>query len=123
MTKNPENAFDVRAKKWHNAGRPQDLLETDNWQLLSMYLRRMSLETSATFDAFTQASVDQKGSGWYWGMLRNRHYCSGCYETYRLENLAICINCHNTYCYKCDSHFKRDAKGTRRCACGGAVLG
>lgn len=122
MSVTPRNTFEAQAQAWHDAGRPEAKLEKNDWPLLGMYLRRMYLVTSDTFDAFTEASVAAKGQGWYQTMLRKRDHCHGCYESYRIENLAVCIYCRETYCYRCESRLRREGN-LRLCGCGGVVLG
>jgi hypothetical protein len=55
----------------------------------------------------------QGGSDPYRDCLSTRMACDGCGESYRLENLAVCPNCFNTYCHR----------HGRTCRCGWATLG
>lgn len=53
------------------------------------------------------------GADPYWDFLSTRGACSRCGETNKYENLAVCPNCFNTFCYR----------EPRACDCGHVALG
>jgi hypothetical protein len=55
----------------------------------------------------------KRGSDPYWDFLEQRSSCNRCGETYKYENLSICPNCFNTYCYRHNA----------QCSCGHKPLG
>jgi hypothetical protein len=61
-----------------------------------------------------KANLQALGKANYDNMLMMRDCCSGCGETYRLENLSICVDCDCTFCYRCTG---------KHCGCGGELVG
>ena len=49
-------------------------------------------------------------------LWRQRHYCPGCGERYKLENMETCTDCLESYCWRCISSYKNE---NRACSCGG----
>ena len=56
---------------------------------------------------------ESTGDDPYWAFLATRGACRHCRETYKHENLTVCPNCFNTYCYR----------EPRACDCGHRALG
>jgi hypothetical protein len=65
---------------------------------------------AASVEAFWRA---QPGDDPYWAFLSQRMACDGCGDTSKIENLSICPNCFNTYCYR----------HGRDCECGHVTVG
>lgn len=63
---------------------------------------------AASRDAVGQEQIDR--------YFCQRVSCSGCGETYRVENIGICVLCGRYWCYQCMSG------RARVCGCGGEVL-
>lgn len=57
--------------------------------------------------------ADRGGDDAYWELMSSRMDCSACGEIYKLENLSICPNCYQTYCYR----------HGRTCCCGCDTVG
>ncbi|MEA5567630.1 hypothetical protein [Anabaena sp. UHCC 0399] len=72
---------------------------------------------------FAQANKAAIGDDNYNKMLRTREYCDGCGERYKLENLSICVECCNLYCYRCVGQRGISSNGNYRCSCSGDLVG
>ena len=73
---------------------------------------------------FVNASSKALGEEGNWDfILRQRAYCSGCGERYKLENLSVCCSCYNFDCYRCTGDYGVHTNGNLRCSCGGEIVG
>ena len=122
--------YNEAALHWDAAGRPQELLIQEPWPLLAFHIWIFSSGGSKepitkVLSEFHNASVgaaDKAQLGWYEDMLRERHYCETCGETYRLANLSVCCGCLRTYCYQCNP-YERAPNGNFLHHCGGEIVG
>ena len=111
--------FETRMNQWINSSKSETAVFTLDEERMYAYLwslskARKTEEFSEEIISFGKANIQALGNAQYDKMLRTREYCSGCGETYKLENLSICIECRNGYCYRC-------IRG--RCFCGGELVG
>ena len=97
--------FEGLAESWEAGGRPDELLVSHKWGLLSLMSWTHSEGAreegySTLLEAFEEASVtaqEAKSPDWYDKLLSERHYCAKCDERYRMENLAMCVKCQTLY--------------------------
>lgn len=60
--------------------------------------------------AYIQANYEARGGGPGWGeTLHERLECDWCRETYRGENMQICVGCVKYVCIQCSSHHSRSS--------------
>lgn len=118
MTKFQER-FNAKMKEWYDSDKSSSNLFTTEYERMLAYLwacseARKSEENIPETKEFGSANRTAIGDLNYSQLLRTRDYCCGCGETYRLENLSICVECDNLFCYRCNR---------RRCGCSGEVVG
>ena len=115
---------------WDEAGRPDSLLIQDEWELLAMRCWFVSSGAEregrdpliADFGDASEKLYEQTSPHWWGTLLRQRHYCERCCETYRIENLAVCTGCLSTYCHRCIVE-PASTNGNYRHHCGGELVG
>ncbi len=115
-------------KRWQEHDKDEAYLFSSNYDRMLVYLWCYSdgakkEGVSAEIAEFASANMKAIGDRNYDRMLRDRDYCSSCGETYRLENLSICIDCRNVYCYRCRGRYGVCANGNPSCSCGGDLVG
>lgn len=118
MTKFQER-FNAKMKEWYDSDKSTTKLFATEYDRMLAYLwaineARKSEENISEIKEFGRANIKALGDSNYSQLLRTRDYCCRCSETYRLENLSICVECDNLYCYRCSR---------RICRCGGEVVG
>lgn len=111
--------FEAKMTEWINSGKSETAVFSLEYDRMCAYLwsisaARKTEEFSEDIISFGKANIQALGDAQYNKMLRIREHCCGCGETYRLENLSICIECFNGYCYRC-------FRG--RCSCSGELVG
>ena len=111
--------FEAKMTEWINSSKSETAVFPLDEDRMCAYLwafskARKTEEFSEEITSFGKANIQALGNAQYDKMLRTRQYCSGCSETYKLENLSICIECRNVYCYRC-------IRGS--CFCGGELVG
>lgn len=118
--------LEAKAELWDKDGRPQqDLLS--GLYLVAAYCWTTSIGGKNTtynplISDLIKTSFDNSSFS-YEKELRRRCYCISCWETYRLENLGICVYCRGLYCYRCRGKHGIAKNGNKVCQCGGEVVG
>lgn len=80
--------------------------------------RRKSAPAIVDPDGTLQAFIDESLSGVdTMDVWSKREHCSGCYETYKLENMVTCTLCHRSICWRCEV----GNVGENICSCGGEM--
>lgn len=119
--------FEARAAAWDAAGRPEELLLA-KW--VSAILRLWIYSAGAKREGVSpvladhlKASQQHLASDYYDLLLQERERCSGCGETYHVENLGLCTSGNHNYCFRCTQN-RVAPNGNRQCpACDGEVVG
>lgn len=111
--------FEAKMNEWINSEKSETAVFSGEYDRLCAYLwshgaARKTEEFSQDIISFGKANFQAFGDDNYDKMLRQRDYCNGCCETYKLENLSICVECRNVYCYRC---------ARNSCSCGGELVG
>lgn len=91
---------------WIRDGRGRDHLLTGKafFAVYSWHLKH-GTDHDITWAEFVAASYDSIGSSGGWeAMLRERAWCDGCGDRYRLENIGLCTGCMRYTCYACGDH-------------------
>ncbi|NJM21807.1 MAG: hypothetical protein HC836_39840 [Richelia sp. RM2_1_2] len=114
-----QKRFNAKMKEWYDSDKSITNLFTTEYQRMLAYLwafseARKSEENISEIKEFGSANRKAIGDSNYDNLLRTRDYCCRCGETYRLENLSICVECDNLFCYRCNR---------RICGCSGEVVG
>lgn len=114
--------------RWIEHGRgDQELLQ--DWEYLRVYCWLYSKSgarylTNPDVQAYFKASQAHFGQTGYIHLLQQRSSCAICKTPYHIENLSICTECDNGYCYRCSHEtFPRNEYGDLQCACGGVIVG
>lgn len=111
--------FETRMNQWLNNEKSDTEVFSLDYDRVRAYLwssseARKADGASSDLTMFGGANFRALGSDNYYKMLRTRERCTGCGETYKLENLSICLECDRVYCYRCTDS---------SCYCGGEVVG
>jgi len=111
--------FEAKMTEWINSSKSETAVFSLEYDQMCAYLWAMSAarkteEFSEDIISFGKANYQALGNAQYDKMLRTRECCSDCGETYKLENLSICIECGSVSCYRCVSN---------PCSCGGELVG
>ncbi|NJM21502.1 MAG: hypothetical protein HC836_43845 [Richelia sp. RM2_1_2] len=111
--------FYAQIIKWQDSGKSNTEVFANNYDKVCAYLwtysaARAPAEITPEVKEFGDANFKSLGDANYNTMLGTRESCCFCGETYKLENLSICVDCVNLYCYRCS----RSA-----CGCGGELVG
>ena len=114
--------------RWIESGKSSTELFATEYERMRVYLWVFSPgakkeEVGEDLIEFGRANRQAIGNENYDRMLRKREYCSLCGETYKLENLSICVNCDNLFCYRCTGQYGTASNGNRRCSCGEELVG
>lgn len=95
---------------WRNSGRLDDyLLQGDALLVARCWSIHMERNAPGKINnnvlEYIQASYDATGDdGWVY-ILHRKRQCISCGETYRVENIGMCTDCFNFYCFNChDKH-------------------
>lgn len=72
------------------------------------------VDPNGVLQEFVDQSLDGIDTMDVWS---KRKTCPGCGESYKMENMVTCVDCHRTICWRCDAY--QEAKGT--CSCGGEM--
>ncbi|MBD2359562.1 hypothetical protein H6G41_34350 [Tolypothrix sp. FACHB-123] len=115
-------------KLWQDNHKNQAYLFSQDYDRMLVYLwchSRGGKKEGYSEDIAEFAAANRKAIGDvnYAKMLRVREYCDFCSETYKLENLSICIDCRNVYCYRCAANHGVCSNGNYSCVCGGDLVG
>ncbi len=118
----------LAAKHWQDNGKDDEYLFSKDYDRMVAYLwchSRGAKKEGYSEEIAEFAAANKKAIGDlnYDKMLRARDYCNFCAETYKLENLSICIDCYNVYCYRCATNRGVCANGNSCCVCGGDLVG
>jgi hypothetical protein len=86
--------FEAKMTEWINSGKSEIAVFSVQYDQMCAYLwaispARKTEEFSEEIISFGRANIQALGDDQYNKMLRIREHCSGCGETYRLENLSI----------------------------------
>lgn len=121
-------AYEAHAMNWINNGRPDSLLMTDLplaalrcWLGTHRYIKTPDI--SPVIDEYLAACEAKLPQDWYDKIMWRKSSCSSCGETYKIENLRICTQCHDLYCYSCAGQIGKDEFGFQICRCGGELTG
>ncbi|MEG3925632.1 MULTISPECIES: hypothetical protein [unclassified Microcoleus] len=111
--------FETRMTQWLNNEKSDTEVFPLDYDRVRAYLwssveARKTEEASSNITLFGGANYRALGSDNYNNMLRKRECCTGCVETYKLENLSMCVECDRVYCYRC---------ADSSCYCGGELVG
>ena len=96
-------------------------LATAQWWTTSSGAKKDGV--SDAWRAFLDACTKDLGPYWSSRYLDEREHCRGCGERYKVDNLSICTNCFDGYCYRCVGRNPRHPNGNGACACGGELVG
>jgi hypothetical protein len=115
-------------KLWQENNKDEAYLFPDDYDRILIYLwchsqgakKEGFSEEIAEFAAANRKAI---GDAKYDEMMRFKDYCDFCGQRYKLENLSICINCRNFYCYRCSTNRGLCANGNYRCVCDGDLVG
>lgn len=55
--------------------------------------------------------------------IDERDYCKQCGERYKVDNMSMCTNCFDGYCWRCLGGLERHPNGNPACRCGGELVG
>ena len=121
-------AYKQQAINWINNGRQDNLLIADLplaalscWYGFHSYVKTPDIDP--VIGEYCAACKAKQPEGWYDKVLWRREYCTGCGQTYKIENMMICTKCHEVYCFPCAGQGKHDEKGYSLCRCGGELVG
>jgi len=112
--------WQINGKGSHGLLRDQDYLKTTCWLATHAGSELKALPEVAEFMA---ACRDAYGGESYERYLRQRDRCTVCGESYKVENVSYCVECHMRYCARCRGDIQRDGHGGYLCDCGGQVVG
>ncbi|MEO1433641.1 MAG: hypothetical protein AAFV71_32195 [Cyanobacteria bacterium J06633_8] len=109
--------FLVKMKEWQESDKSSTKLFSTEYDRILAYLwanskARKSDEKITEIKEF--GSANHKAIDNYSKLLCTRDYCCCCGETFRLENLSICVDCNNKFCYRCNENI---------CRCHGEIVG
>ncbi|MFZ5529756.1 MAG: hypothetical protein ACOY4U_01700 [Pseudomonadota bacterium] len=123
-----DKTYEQQAREWLDGGRPDGLLlagvalvALNCW--LNRYRDTLPPAVCAVIEAFRRAAEARQPDGWFHTVLQQRSTCTSCGTRYRIENLSICVRCHDLYCYQCIGQCRPDGAGHRLCLCGGELVG
>jgi hypothetical protein len=113
--------YEEEAAKWESSGELQwagkneyALVKLLCWLNSTGAKKNGVSERLMRYAAAAKARFDGLGYDWYGDLLRQRDYCSGCGETFRVENLSLCTHCDAMLGYCC-SNGKRLPNGNQLC--------
>ncbi len=111
--------FEAKMTEWINSSKSETAVFPFEYDRLRAFLwshseARKAEEFSENITRFGSANFRALGDDKYNEMLRIREGCRCCGVTYKLENLSLCVECENSYCYRCVSN---------SCSCGGELVG
>jgi hypothetical protein len=114
-----KNIFSEKMQQWQvNGKQDADVFSNPHDQICAFLWNysyaRQPEEKTPEVKEFALANRRVLGDAEYEKILRVRQYCNCCYSTYKIENLSICVDCHQFYCYRHSS---------RNCFCGGELVG
>jgi hypothetical protein len=122
-----KDRYEALAAAWQLAGRSSTGL-LSGWELLQLQCwshsdgaKRQSF--SSTLSDYLNASVNAQSADWVEDLCGDRESCRVCGEVYRVENLQLCTDCLDTYCYRCAAAQTSATNGNPSCSCGGELVG
>ena len=123
----PKARYEQLAADWAARGRPGSAV-LRGWPLLGLWCWSHSPGGKAdgqspVLAAFIQEAVRIAGEDWIEDLCSERESCRVCGEVYRAENLRLCTDCMDTYCYRCAAAQPAAANGNVTCGCGGELVG
>jgi hypothetical protein len=120
----------ARAKAWDDAGRPDELLITHEYDMLAMrcWFQSKGAEQEgrdqvvADFGDACEKSHERHSPRWWDMLLQSRDHCCLCGERYMVENLSVCTACLDSFCFNCVGK-QLAPNGNPLHACGGEIVG
>jgi hypothetical protein len=60
---------------------------------------------------------------WLLNFIDERDYCRQCGQRFQVDNMSMCTNCYDGYCWRCVGGAEYHPNGNHRCFCGGELVG